>query len=174
MALALARGILQRSAEPLGTGEPPVITTLLALMRSGALCGAAVSRTAMDQLHRAAELTLAKLAPELQRALWIERRWLDCAPGKLAPSVRQRLELYAAIAARDAVTMLARARALLEQGGAANGGDDWRRYLLLTAMLGAQVAGEHEEAQRIWRTYGTALYPGGVIPPHVVYVANLN
>jgi hypothetical protein len=41
-------------------------------------------------------------------------------------------------------------------------------------MLGAQVASEHEEALRIWRAYGTALYPEGVIPPHVIYVANLN
>ncbi|MGH8634203.1 MAG: hypothetical protein ACRET7_08730, partial [Burkholderiales bacterium] len=63
--------------------------------------------------------------------------------------------------------------ALLEQGGAAEGGDDWGRYLLLTAMLGAHVAGEHEEAQRIWRVYGTALYSGGAIPRHVAYVANL-
>jgi hypothetical protein len=173
-ALALARGLLQRSAEPLGTGEPAVMTTLLALKRPAALCGAAVSRTAIEQLHRAAELTLAKLAPELRRELWIERRWLDCAPGKLSPRVRQRLELYAAIAARDAGAMLARARALLEQGRAAEGEDDWGRYLLLTAMLGAQVAGENEEALRIWRSYGTALYPGGAIPPHVVYVVNLN
>jgi hypothetical protein len=150
------------------------MTPLLALKRPGALCGAAVSKTAIEQLHRAAELTLAKLSPELRRALWIERRWLDCAPGKISPRVRQRLELYAAIAARDAGAMLARARALLEQGGAAEGGDDWGRYLLLTAMLGAQVAGEHEEARRIWRAYSKALYPEGVIPPHVVYVANLN
>jgi hypothetical protein len=173
-ALALARGLLQRTADPLGTGEPVVMTPLLALKRPGALCGAAVSKTAIEQLHRAAELTLAKLSPELRRALWIERRWLDCAPGKISPRVRQRLELYAAIAARDAGAMLARARALLEQGGAAEGGDDWGRYLLLTAMLGAQVAGEHEEARRIWRAYSKALYPEGVIPPHVVYVANLN
>jgi predicted membrane-bound spermidine synthase len=173
-ALALARGLLKGSAEPLGTGEPAVINTLLALKRPGALCGAAVLTTAIEQLHRAAELTLAKLAPELRRALWIERRWLDCASGKLAPWVRQRLELYAAIAARDAGAMLARARALLAQGGAAEGGYDWRRYLLLTAMLGAQVAGEHEEALRIWRAYGSTLYPEGVIPPHVIYVANLN
>jgi hypothetical protein len=70
--------------------------------------------------------------------------------------------------------MLARARVLLEQGRAAEGENDWGRYLLLTAMLGAQVAGEHEEALRIWRDYGTALYPGGAIPPHVIYVVNLN
>jgi hypothetical protein len=173
-ALALARGLLQRSAEPLGTGEPAVMTTLLALKRPGALCGAGVSKTAIEQLHRAAELTLAKLAPELRRALWIDRRWIDCAPGKLAPRVRERLEIYAAIAARDARAMLARARAMLEQGGASEGGDDWGRYLLLTAMLGAQVAGENKEAQRLWRTYGTTLYSAGAIPPHVAYVTNLN
>ena len=172
-ALALARGLLQRTADPLGNGEPMVINTLLALKRPGALCGPVVSKTAMEQLHHAAELTLAHLAPEVRRALWIERRWLDCAPGKFSPRVRQRLEIYAAIAARDARAMLARARALLEQGST-EGGDDWGRYLLLTAMLGAQVAGEPEEAQRIWRAYATALYPGGVIPPHVIYVANLN
>jgi predicted membrane-bound spermidine synthase len=172
-ALEIARGLLQRTAEPLDTGDR-VVNTLLALKRPGALCGAAVSKTAIEQLHRAAELTLAKLAPDLLRALWIERRWLGCAPGKVSPRVRQRLEIYAAIAARDAPAMLARARALLEQGGTTEGGDDWGRFLLLTAMLGAQVAGEHAEALRVWRAYGAALYPGGVIPPHVIFVNNLN
>ena len=171
-ALALARGLLQRSADPLRKEHSAVITTLLALKRPGALCGAAVSSTAIEQLHRAAELTLSRLPPDLLRALWIERRWLDCAPGKLAPQARERLELYAAIAARDARAMLARARTLLERGAPA-GEDDWGRYLLVTAMLGAQVAGEREEAQRIWRTYGSALFARGVIPPHVVYVVNL-
>jgi predicted membrane-bound spermidine synthase len=169
--LELARRLLDRSASPLGSADPRVIAPLLALKQPGALCGATVSNAAIEQLHRAAELTLAHLAPALRRALWIERRWLDCAPAKLAPRVRQRLELYAAIAARDAHAMHARALALLDQG-AAEGGDDWGRYLLLTAMLGAQAAGEHEEAQRIWNAYGNALYPGGVTPPHVVYLAN--
>jgi len=171
-ALALARGLLQRSADPLRTEYSAVIPTLLALRRPGALCGAAVSKIAIEHLHLAAELTLSKLAPDLLRALWIERRWLDCAPGRLAPQARERLELYAAIAARDARAMLARARALLERGAPA-GEDNWGRYLLVTAMLGAQVADEREEAQRIWRTYSNALYPRGVIPPHVIYVINL-
>jgi predicted membrane-bound spermidine synthase len=172
-ALAIARGLLQRSAEPLQNADPAVLTTLLSLKRPGALCGASPSRTAIEQLHRAAELTLAKLAPDLRRALWIERRWIDCAPGKLAPRMRQRLELYAAIAARDAPAMLARARAMLEQGSA-DGGDDFGRFLLLTAMLGAQAAGEREEAQRVWRAYGSVLYRGGTVPAHVRYVTNLN
>jgi len=172
-ALALARGLLQRTADPLDTGDM-VINTLLTLKRPGVLCGAAVSKAAVEQLHRAAELTLAKLAPDLRRALWIERRWLGCAPGKLPPRVRERLEIYAAIAARDAPAMLAGARALLEQGGTVEGGDEWGRFLLLTAILGAQVAGEHAEAQRVWHAYGAALFPGGAIPPHFVYVTNLH
>jgi predicted methyltransferase len=171
-ALEIARGLLHRSADPLASTEPRAVVPLLALKRPGTLCGASASKTAIEQLHTAAELTLARLAPDLRRALWVDRRWLDCAPGKLAPRVRGRLEVYAAIAARDGRAMLARARALLE-AGRDEAGDDWGRYLLLTAILGAQVAGETEEVQRLWRSYGGALYSGGVIPPHVIYVNNL-
>jgi hypothetical protein len=172
-ALAIARGLLDRSAKSLQTAEPAILPTLLVLKQPGALCGTAPSQAAIEHLHGAAERTLVKLAPDLRRVLWIERRWLDCARAGLAPRVRQRLELYAAIAARDAPAMLARARALLERGSAA-GGDDFGRFLLVTALLGARAAGEHEEARRIWREYGTVLYRGSAIPPHVSYVANLN
>ena len=171
-ALEVARGLLNASADPLASAERRAVVPLLALKRPGALCGVAVPPGAIEQLHAAAELTLARLAPDLRRALWIERRWLGCAPGKLAPRMRERLELYSAIAARDGRNMLARGRALLEQGRA-EGGDDWGRYLLLTAILGARAAGEAEEAQQLWRTYGAALYPRGVIPPQVIYVNNL-
>jgi spermidine synthase len=171
-ALELARGLLNRSAKPLASAEPRAVVPLLALKQPGALCGASVTRAAIDHLHSAAELTLAKLGPDLRRALWIERRWLNCAPGNLAPRVRQRLDLYAAIAARDGRAMLIQGRELLAQGEV-EGGDDWGRYLLLTAMLGAQAAGEKEEAEKLWRLYGNVLYRGGVLPPHVVYVNNL-
>jgi hypothetical protein len=172
-ALALARGLLSRSADPLASPEPRAVAPLLALKRPGALCGASVTKAAVNQLHQAAELTLAKLGPELRRALWIERRWLDCTPARLAPWMRLRLQLYAAIAARDPRAMLEHARALLEHG-TADEGKDWGRYLLLAAMLGAQVAREHDEAQRLWQTYSPAYYPSGVIPPHVIYVNNLD
>jgi hypothetical protein len=79
--------------------------------------------------------------------------------------------VYAAIAARDAPAMLERASALL--AGPAKGGDEWGRYLLNTAMLGAQALGKHEEAQRLWKSYGRLLYPDGDIPPPVIYLANL-
>src|SRR5262245_7564498 len=171
-ALEVARGLLNASTDPLASAERRAVLPLLALKRPGALCGTSVAPGAIEQLHAAAELTLARLAPDLRRSLWIERRWLGCAPGKLAPRVRERLELYAAIAARDGRGMLSRGRALLEQGRG-EGGDDWGRYLLLTAMLGAHAAGEREEAQRLWRVYSAALYPRGVIPPQVIYVSNL-
>jgi len=79
--------------------------------------------------------------------------------------------VYAAIAARDARAMHERARTLL--AGPARGGDEWGRYLLITAMLGAHIAGEHKEADRLWDRYGGVLYPGGDLPPYLLYVLNL-
>ena len=172
MALELARRILDRSADPFGSARPEGLAPLLVLKRPGVFCGAAVPRVAIEQLHLVAELTLAHLSPGLRRALWIEKHWLECGAAKLSPSVARRMDLYAAIAARDAQAMLGLARKLLESGST-EGEQEWRRYLLLTAMLGAHVAGEHEEAKRLWRTYGSALYPDGRVPTSVNYVANL-
>jgi spermidine synthase len=169
-AVEIARVLADRSADPLRSSETAAIPILLALKRPAALCGDDPPKTALELLHRAAEVTLANLAPEKRRALWVEHKWLDCTPR--SSRVRERLEVYGAIAARDAHAMLARARALL--GGAGQGGDDWSRYLLGTAMLGAYSAGEREEARRLWNSYGSAFYPGGEIPPHMVYLANLH
>jgi hypothetical protein len=169
-ALAIARGLLDRKANPLDTAEPRAVSPLLALKRPGALCGATVSSATLDELHRAAELTVTHLAPDLRRMLWIERRWLDCPPARIAPQARQRLDLYAAIAARDARAMHALADALLKLGSS-EGGDEWGRYLLVTAMLGARASGEHAEVQRLWEAYRKQLYKGA-IPSHVVYLVN--
>ena len=171
-ALMLERGLRDRSADPLRVGDERVRLALLALKQPGALCGAAPPEAAIEQLHWAATVTLAHLAPALRRALWIERKWLDCAPARLSPQLRERLDVYAAITARDARAMLERARALL--AGPARDGDDWGRFLLLTAMLGGHVSGEHEEAGRLWLKYRTAFYPNGEIPLNVVYVVNLH
>jgi hypothetical protein len=169
-ALEIARGLTDRAADPLDSREPAAIGILLALKRPGALCGDEPSKTALEQLHRAAEITIANLAPERRRALWIERKWLGCTPR--SPEVRERLKVYAAIAARDKPAMLALARALL--AGPERERDNWDRYLLAAAMLGALAAGEHEEARRLWESYGNKLYPGGDVPPQVVYLVNLS
>src|SRR2546426_5223440 len=168
-ALEIARVLADRSADPLRSSEPGVIPILLALKRPAALCGDQPPKTAIELLHRAGEATLANLAPEKRRALWVERKWLDCTPR--SSQVRERLGVYGAIAARDARAMLARARAMLE--GPAQGGDDWDRYLLGTAMLGAHSAGEPEEARRLWKSYGSTFYPPDDIPPHMGNLANL-
>ena len=168
-ALEIARVLADRSADPLRSSEPGVIPILLALKRPAALCGDEPAKAAIELLHRAGEITLANLAPEKRRALWIEHKWLACAPR--SSRVRERLALYAAIAARDARAMLARARALLAEPP--QGGDDWDRYLLGTAMLGAYAAGEHAEGLRLWKTYRSTFYPRGEIPPYMVYLTNL-
>jgi hypothetical protein len=168
-ALEIARALADRSADPLRASEPEAIPILLALKRPAALCGDEPPKAAIDLLHRAGEISLANLAPEKRRALWVEHKWLDCTPR--SSHVRGRFEVYGAIAARDAHAMLARARGLLE--GPAQGGDEWGRYLLGTAMLGAYSAGEHEEARRLWKTYGITFYPRGEIPPYMVYLVNL-
>jgi len=171
-ALELARQLMDPAADPLRSSEPALSTPLLVLKRAGALCGPEPSRLEFEQLHRAAELTLSHLAPEPRRALWVERRWLSCPPGKLSQRMRQRLDLYAAIAARDARVMHAHARALLEKGSA-EGGEDWGRYLLSAAMLGAHAAGDRKEAERLWRAYGGELYANRAIPLSVAYIVNL-
>ena len=145
------------------------IPILLALKHPAALCGDEPPKAAIELLHRAGEVTLAYLAPEKRRALWVDHKWLACTPR--SSRVRERLELYGAIAARDAHAMLARARAML--AGPAQGGDEWGRYLLGTAMLGAYAAGEHEEGLRLWKTYRSTFYPRGEIPPYMVYLINL-
>jgi len=167
-ALEIARVLEDRRADPLRATEPAAIPILLALKRPAALCAEEPPGTALELLHRAGEITLANLAPQKRRALWIERKWLACTPR--SSRVRERLALYGAIAARDARAMLERARALLE--GPTEVGDEWDRYLLATAMLGAYAAGEHQEGLRLWKAYGSRFYPRE-IPPNMVYLATL-
>src|SRR5262249_11878402 len=108
-------------ADPLGSPENTARETALVLKRPGALCGSEPSRTAIERLHAAAELTIGHVAHEQARALWIERRWLGCTPR--SAYLGQRLELYAALAGGDGKAMVSRARALLE--GPAQGGGNW-------------------------------------------------
>jgi spermidine synthase len=170
VALELERGLAAPSADPLRTKNENVRTALLTLKRRGALCGTEPAKAAIDKLQWAAEMTLAHLTPELGRALWSDPKWLGCGPGSLSTHVRDRLGVYAVVASRDARAMIERARKLL--AGRIEGDDDWGRFLLLTAMLGGHASGEHEEADRIWKSYGPAFYPMGAIPPYVIYLAN--
>jgi spermidine synthase len=168
-AVEIARLLEDRNADPLRSGETVATEIALVLKRPGALCADEPPKAALDQLRSAAEVTLGALPPERLRVLWIERKWLGCSPR--SSQVRDRLDIYAAIAARDARAMLKLARARLE--GPPQGGKEWGRYLLSTAMLGAIAAGEPAQAGELWKRYGGTFYPSGDIPPYVIYLVDL-
>ena len=170
VAAEIARLLSDRASDPLHSEEKLATEIVLAVKYPGALCGENPSKTALEQLQLAAEVTLSSLDPAPLRTLWIERRWIGCAPR--SQHVRDRLDVYAAIATRDPKAMLARASALL--AGPATGGDNWGRFLLSTAMLGAHAAGEHAQAQELWRRYSRAFYPSGNLPPYAVYLADFS
>jgi hypothetical protein len=162
--------LADRSADSFRSGERAAAQTALALRQPEALCTDSPSKAALQQLEVAGETTLGALPPARLRALWIERNWLRCAPR--SAQVRDRLDLYAVIAANDSRRMFERSRALLE--GPASGGGDWGRFLLSAAILGAKTAGEFAQADELWKKYARTFYPFGEIPPYVVYLDNLD
>jgi predicted membrane-bound spermidine synthase len=166
VATEIARLLSDRTADPFRSREKLATDIALVLRRPEALCGDEPSKAVLDQLQTAAETTLGGLPQEQARALWLGRKWLGCTPR--SQHVRARFEVYAAIAARDPRAMLEFARALL--AGPAQGGDDWGRFLLGTALLGAHASGQREEGLRLWNTYQGALYSNRAIPPYVLYL----
>lgn len=171
-ALAIARALMDPAADPWAQGDATVRQIAVALRGSRGLCTAEPAAEVVAQLHRAAEGTLAHLAPPLRQALWVQRLWLDCAGQRPAAGVQRRLDLYAAIAERDARRMLALSQALLESPGRETQ-RDWGQFLLSTALLGARAQGDGRAAQQVWARWGGALFPGGAVPPPVVYLLNV-
>ena len=169
VAVEIARLLSDRAADPLRSSEKLAEEIALVLEHPGALCADQPSKTALEQLQLAAEITLSSLDQQQARRLWIEPKWIGCTPR--SAHVRDQLEVYAAIAARDPKAMLRRASAILARP--AVGGDNWGRFLLSTAMLGAHTSGAHEEAGDLWKRYGRTFYPSGDTPPYVVYLALL-
>jgi spermidine synthase len=144
-ALLLHRSLIRRDAP---SRDPQVV----ALWQAGKLCAAQPDEIMITSLHGVALRTLAHLGAEQRRELWVEPRWLGCSLASAAPGVRARFAVYGAIARRDARAMLEHARALLDDPDAS--GADFRRFLLLTAMLGAQASGQGDEARRLWAQFG--------------------
>ncbi len=170
LALELHRVLIDPAAEPSRSSDTNLRATLLALKRPKVLCGANPPKYVLDQLHFAAELSLAHLAPDKRRSLWVEPLWIGCARGEIGPEVQKRLDVYRVIAQRDAAGMLNQARAMLQ--GQPVEGFAWARFLLTTAMVGAHASGQSEEARRLWHLHVVPLYRDTPIPLYVVYVAN--
>ncbi len=140
-----------------------------ALRHPNVLCTAQPDPVALRHLHSVAADTLAHLGPPQRKALWAEPRWLGCPLSRTAAPVRERFAVYRAIAERDARGMLQQARALLQPPPAQD--PEWARFLLATAVLGAQASGQAEEARRLWQLHAPALTPGGA-KPHERYIAD--
>jgi predicted membrane-bound spermidine synthase len=150
-------GVLARHRDPAARLAP---AAALALRRPGALCGKRVPPVLLEQLHAAALLTLAHLAAQPRRELWVEPRWLGCALARTEPAVRERFAIYGAIAARDARAMHREASAALAAQRDAD--EAWGRFALLTAVLGAKASAQPQEAQRLWSAHAPALFK---VPP---------
>ncbi|MBL8487833.1 MAG: hypothetical protein JNK22_12150, partial [Rhodocyclaceae bacterium] len=117
-------------------------------------------------LHWVAERTIPYLPPPEAAALWSTPAWLPCR--KPAAWLRERLDLYAAIARRDGNGISSLAGNMLARGPGA-GELEWRRYVLSAAMFGEQLGGRSDGAAKLWRQYGDELY-GGFPPPAAVRV----
>jgi spermidine synthase len=152
-------GALARNRDPAERLAP---VAALVLRRPGALCGKRVARAVLEQLHSAALQTLTHLAPQARRELWVAPRWLGCPLARTQLAVRERFAVYGAIAARDARAMQRHAAALLEDERPVE--EDWGRFLLLTALLGAKASGQPQEAQRLWDKHGPALFKAPPAP----------
>jgi hypothetical protein len=140
---------------------------VITLRQPEALCAAAPDEIVYTSLDGVAQRTLAHLGARERRELWIEPRWLGCPLAGTAPAVRARFAVYRAIAERDAQGMLRHARSQLEDAQVR--GLDWARFLLDTALLGAQASGNGEEARRLWSRHAPALL-GGPARPYQRYV----
>ena len=152
-------GVLARNRDPAERLAPAVA---LALRQPGALCGKRVTGAMLEQLHGAALQTLSHLPPAARRELWVEPRWLGCPLARAGLAVRERFAVYGAIAARDARAMHRHAAALLDDERPVV--EDWGRFLLLTAVLGAKASAQPAEAQRLWDKHAPLLFKGPLAP----------
>lgn len=81
------------------------------------------------------------------------------------------LELYRAVARRDAEAMFTRAYGQLD---AASDEMYWQAYLVNTAMLASVAAGRPRDAYEIWSQYGVEHYRGRPLPPYMRLVVSLS
>ena len=104
----------------------------------------------IELLHQAATQTIPYLPPESLRDLWIAPDWIDCTT-QAAP-VQDFLALLSALANRDHIASLARARAMLERHRTQLTADE-AEYVLQAGMLAAIAAGDPGSALQLDAQY---------------------
>lgn len=168
-AVTWANAVIDKQASAYPTESAEMSLNILAFKQPGFLCGNKPSDLERAILHMAAQSSLSHLPFDLRKSIWIDRVWLTCKFDWLSPVVREQLDIYALIAARDAGGMMKFANAALEKPENFQR-TDWRKYLLSVAMLGAAASGKTTDASLIWDTHGKRLYQGDPMPPHLQYL----
>jgi len=153
----IARAAVTQDAEParpISASLDEALTTLRLLRRT---CDAAVADDTWEQpLHVLALSTLPYLNPEAARETLAAAVPSACA-ASLTESAHGWLDLYAAVAARDAQRIASEAERLLSKGEATD--LPRRRYLTAAAMLGHLASGQPKQALDIWNEYRVEEHP---------------
>lgn len=162
-AYAFARVMLRDAQDAELESRLDMLATAVRLRQQGVFCGKQVAPYALQHLQRAAAWTLAALPTQIRNDLWVERTWIECPKDKVHPVVQARLELYAAISARDAPRMHSLASAMLPEASK-EGATPWAQFVLSSAVLGAKAAGDKELANALWKAHVGPIY-GSAGPP---------
>ena len=168
----MVREALELRSALLGEGlsEPRALERVAKWKAQLGNCAALDRDASLAAVHEAALATLAFLDAESLRPLWRQPPWLPCLEGRSPQSVQQRLDLYRAIAERDAAAMLAAARGALESP---SGSSDWRRYALTAGLLAARAIADDAAAQELWRHHGPGLYSDGKFSPELIMLLTM-
>ncbi|HEY5897765.1 MAG TPA: fused MFS/spermidine synthase [Burkholderiales bacterium] len=149
-----ARNYLVEPRPPAPQGVPRQLQKDLELVKLRVLqCRAPKEEDVwLHSAMRVAEAMNPYLNREDLAPLWARMTTTPCFAG-LHDFQQQWLQLFGAVAARDAARMAALASALLLTQSEA--GSEAREYLLLAAMAGSIASGEREGALRAWRNEGS-------------------
>lgn len=118
-------------------------------------------RTWLYTWHTLAAPALPNLSPEDAVNLLETAAPEECV-ALSPPHARRWLELYRAIGARDAGSMVTAAEALLAETEA--GGLDRVNYVLAAGLLGSVALGDREKAQGLWEAHGPRLAEASITP----------
>jgi hypothetical protein len=122
------------------------------------------------QVHAIMSLTLPNIDAQRGREFVDYFANVDCAAQKEDLTVRW-MDLYRAVADRNAGAMSADARRLLS---ASEGlAPSLESYLISAAMLGDIAAGNPDDARLTWNRYGHVAFPNGDKPEHVALLSSI-
>jgi len=120
---------------------------------------------------RIAAGTLPNLDPDRAETLVLQATGSNCGAA-LTPADRDWLELYLAVARRDAASLATAADTLLT-GAQELTDPEQRAYVVTAGMLGLLQLGRPEDALALWRTHGDTQFATSGIPEYTRLVLQL-